>query len=307
MNRRRWFFVFSVLSCASLSLVDSTRARGDFPVREACLLEEEFPAKLSETGFYASIGEKRFVDSMVPYEVSSSFWNDGAQKQRHFRLPAGKTIGFRATEPWEFPDGTLFVLTLFLEEGDARLYVETRVIRLHGDHLHFATYTWNAEQDEATLTPEGDLVYANYGKSSQVWQIADVADCFECHNTASQLMLGVKTSQMNRLVAGEDGPVNQLRRLADKGWLTGLPEDLVGLPSQPNPLDAQAPLDARARSYLDTNCASCHRPGGQGSGTLDLRLETPIHLSGLIRLNDKFEPTRGSLVPGHPRRSKLVR
>jgi mono/diheme cytochrome c family protein len=42
----------------------------------------------------------------------------------------------------------------------------------------------------------------------------------------------------------------------------------------PQPFDAAAPLAARARAYLHTNCAHCHRPSGPAPSALDLRYAT---------------------------------
>jgi hypothetical protein len=38
--------------------------------------------------------------------------------------------------------------------------------------------------------------------------------------------------------------------------------------------DSAAPLQARARAWLDVNCSHCHRPGGPTTLTLDLRSTT---------------------------------
>jgi uncharacterized repeat protein (TIGR03806 family) len=55
----------------------------------------------------------------------------------------------------------------------------------------------------------------------------------------------------------------QLRRLAD-------------------PLDEKAGLDARARAYLQGNCAHCHVESGGGNAQIDLEFWTPLAKTGLL-------------------------
>jgi hypothetical protein len=42
----------------------------------------------------------------------------------------------------------------------------------------------------------------------------------------------------------------------------------------PDPFDASQPVATRARAYLHTNCAQCHRPGGPTPSAMDLRFNT---------------------------------
>jgi mono/diheme cytochrome c family protein len=51
------------------------------------------------------------------------------------------------------------------------------------------------------------------------------------------------------------------------------------LPSLPDPADTAAPLAERARAYLHTNCAQCHRPGGPTASAMDLRYSTLLDLT----------------------------
>ena len=43
----------------------------------------------------------------------------------------------------------------------------------------------------------------------------------------------------------------------------------------PTPEGTEA-LEARARSYMHTNCSMCHRPNGNGGGPMDLRFATSL-------------------------------
>ncbi|MDP3072940.1 MAG: hypothetical protein Q8N18_21790 [Opitutaceae bacterium] len=102
----------------------------------------------------------------------------------------------------------------------------------------------------------------------------------------------------------------QLRLWITRGWL----DAASGLDQQPRLLaldDKSAPLERRVRSYLEVNCAMCHRPGGLSRAQFDARLSTPLEKSGLIDV----EPIGGDLgiagsrliVPGVPEKSILLR
>jgi hypothetical protein len=72
-----------------------------------------------------------------------------------------------------------------------------------------------------------------------------------------------------------------------------LPEPAT-LPSMPDPMDATAPLDARARAYLHTKCAQCHRPSGPTPSNIDLRYTTALAATNTCNV----APSSGNLGLG---------
>jgi hypothetical protein len=91
--------------------------------------------------------------------------------------------------------------------------------------------------------------------------------------------LGPETSQMNRdfTYPSTGRTHNQLQTLdAVAMFASPLAGDPATLPSIPDPMDAAADLAERARSYLHTNCAQCHQPGGPTPVDVDLRFSTSM-------------------------------
>ena len=78
-----------------------------------------------------------------------------------------------------------------------------------------------------------------------------------------------------------DGVVaNQIRTYAHIGMFESPPaeEAIADLPTVPDPTDSSQPLELRARSYMNSNCAHCHQPLGSAVSAIlrDLRYETPL-------------------------------
>jgi hypothetical protein len=81
------------------------------------------------------------------------------------------------------------------------------------------------------------------------------------------------------------------------------------LPRKVNPADVSAALEARARAYLDINCAHCHRkdgvggrPGIQFLDTLTLDKTGAINARPLVPLLGTESKV---IAPGHPEQSEL--
>jgi uncharacterized repeat protein (TIGR03806 family) len=242
----------------------------------------EWPALLSQTAAFRDTRRLLARDGLVPYELNVSFWSDGAHKQRWMALPDGQIVYSRQGE-WKFPAGTVFVKHFELATNESqpsqRRRLETRLLVCAANGSVFgATYKWRADESDADLLAtnltENILIHTATGDRTQSWYYPSREDCRTCHTDRAGGVLGVKTRQLNRSVIsawsrlglfdsppGEEGlrPSNFLARLDD----------------------TSRTLQDRARSYLDVNCANCHRPGGT-VGYFDARYDTPLEKQGLI-------------------------
>jgi hypothetical protein len=81
--------------------------------------------------------------------------------------------------------------------------------------------------------------------------------------------------------------------------------DPAAQPKLANPADTSAPLGDRARAYLHTNCAQCHRSQGPTAVPLDLRYSSLLSSTAACDV----PPTAGDLglgasariiAPGNP-------
>ena len=71
-----------------------------------------FPRQLSETGLFSSVADHRVSPGVIPYNVISPGWTDGAHALRYIALPPEETITSNGAGTWTFPEGTVFAQTL---------------------------------------------------------------------------------------------------------------------------------------------------------------------------------------------------
>jgi uncharacterized repeat protein (TIGR03806 family) len=208
----------------------------------------------------------------VPYAPSAAFWSDGADKERFLALPNGTTMRVGAGDDIEFPNGTVLVKNFRL----AGRPVETRLLMRHTDGEWAGySYEWNAQGTDATRVIGGKAASAG----GQTWVFPSEAQCLACHTAAAGRSLGLELAQLNgSLTYPQTGrTANQIVTLNSIGMfspaVTGSPSTW---PSMPDPYGAGGSLNDRARAYLHTNCAQCHRPGGGTPTDLDLRYTTSL-------------------------------
>lgn len=270
------------------------------------------PAMLSQTGCIDMTAPAKPAPGLIPYAVRSALWSDAAAKERFMSIPSGKKIhvldcavdtnackapaagGTGADDGhFDMPVGTVLVKNFSLEGK----HIETRLL-MNRDILGWVgySYEWNADQTEAMLLPD-DSTGKDKTFGTQVWHYPSRTQCFMCHTSYAGTSLGPSTAQLNSDFAYADGSMNQLEKLKQLGVFDTTPKNIAGLP---DPFGAD-PLEQRARSYIQANCAMCHRPGGE-FGSIDMRLQTSLADS---KMCDTAERDAGlvpvyRLAPGKP-------
>ncbi|HUA68588.1 MAG TPA: hypothetical protein VMA13_08565, partial [Candidatus Saccharimonadales bacterium] len=250
------------------------------------------PPLLSQTGAFKDVRDLVPNESLIPYDVVVPFWSDGATKIRYISVPDGK-IQFAPTSEWIFPRGTVFVKTFALATNELDPHslrrLETRLLVCDKNGgVYGAVYKWRADNSDADLLAtnltETIGITTATGVRTQMWYYPSRADCLTCHTANAGGVLGVKTRQLNRDFAYPSGVVdNQLRAWNHVGLFnTNLDgADWNDFSKLVRPDDLSRSLEDRARSYLDANCAQCHRPKGTVA-YFDARYDTPLAQQGLI-------------------------
>jgi len=199
--------------------------------------------------------------------------------------------------------------------------LETRLlVRDTNGYVYGATYKWRADNSDADLLTNGlseeVVIHGPDGDRTQRWFYPGRQDCLTCHSYASGGVLGLKTRQLNGdFEYPTGGAANQLRTLGRLGLFDAAFEEpkISHYPRLVNVTNVAAPLELRARSYLDANCSMCHRPGGVGA-FFDARFDTPLPRQNLVNGPVANQLGLGGanqaakvIVPGATNRSILYR
>ena len=284
-------------------------------------VSDQLPRSLSSTGLFSQIQSQTPAPGLIPYSVNAQLWSDGAFKTRLLALPGEELIGFEADSFWRFPPGAVFVKNFYLEmeRGNpaSRRIVETRLLvrNNRGEAWTGLSYQWNEAGTEAELLEDSDIrnyaiVDADNPESGaeHTHYFPSRTECTLCHTRAAGYVLGFHTAQLNKLHMYGEIEDHQLRSFNHIGLFSeNIGTDYGDLPWQPDPFDPRAGVKHRARSYLDANCAQCHRPLGTGRSNLDLRFSTAldqIHAVDVRPVVDEMGMDDVRLIsPGAPERS----
>jgi len=250
----------------------------------------------------------RAAADLVPYDLNSPLWSDGALKRRWVRLPAGTTLGYAGQGAFDFPIGTMVVkeFSYVQTPGDptTRRPVETRfLVKREDAGWEGYGYEWTPAFSDATLLDEAATKRVTWsyaggdGGHTQIYPTRD--ECRTCHVRAAGDILGLQAGQLNR--THDYGGVfdDQLRTFEHLGLFGAVSAADAGRFA--NPHDTTEPLARRVRGYLAANCSQCHQPGG-ARPTRDFRWETPFEDTHLC---DAGAPFGAAIVPGDSMSSLL--
>lgn len=238
------------------------------------ILAEKPAEVLSAYGLFADAAGRELGEGVVPYDLINPLFSDHAAKYRAMFVPEGETIGYEDADVFNFPVGSVLIKTFAFApdmrtpEVDER-YIETRLLIRKADGWEAFPYIWNEEQTEAryapvggkqtieTISPDGDELAIRYA-------VPNRNQCKTCHQAGDDIVpIGPKARNLNH-----SGPlgVNQISDWSARGILAGAPPADVA-PAVPAAFDANGALEARARAWLEINCAHCHKADGGASNS----------------------------------------
>ncbi len=226
--------------------------------------------KLSDYNFFKlPMSDMDPVYGVLPFQPASQLFTDYALKKRFIWMPEGASATIGADdEILNFPLGTILIKHFYynnvLPENSTKI-IETRLMILKSEGWIFANYVWNEEQTEAMLSENLIFVpisWMHNGTQRDIqYQIPSSGQCFMCHyDSAANHPIGPKPQNINFAINYADGLKNQLEKLKEFGYISN--EVPANINSIVDYTDTSKSLDMRARSYLEINCAHCHKDQG---------------------------------------------
>lgn len=237
----------------------------------------ERPAKmLSAYGLFVDAGAKQPADGVIGYDLINPLFSDHAEKDRLVYVPKGTKADWRDDDVFAFPVGSVLVKSFsYAETGK----IETRLLIHKADGWTGYPYVWNEDRTEAIYSPVGakKSVQTRFKTGKNANDVFDIAysvpnqnQCKTCHQAGSVLSpIGPKARNLG---------AEQVENWAQLGLVSVPHADFASVPSIAL---EEGDLSARARAYLDINCAHCHKSNGAASNSglwLTWGEESPVKL-----------------------------
>lgn len=275
--------------------------------------DQDFPSTLSDTNFFADLATLTPNPGGHDYVPNLRFWSDHAEKKRWFLIDEdADTMTFSETDSWSYPAGTVWAKHFdyptewetftrsfngqsFTDQrpvtNSPRKRLETRFLVRSLNGAYGVSYRWNNQnsgsQTEATLADSNGEsfpidVLVDGSPSTVAWNIPSRSACMVCHTPQAGHSLSFNTRQLNTHGSMNGTSGNYLDLLRAAGYVTGFSAEAADQERHVKPSEDEYSLEARVRSYLDVNCAYCHKDGGTGGGDWDGSYHLTLDESGLV-------------------------
>lgn len=279
-------------------------------------------ANLSEYEFFlGELKNMKPAEGVVPYALNSALFTDYAFKARFIKIPEGRQALYNAKEVFDYPEGTVLIKNFYypadFNQPDKNVRIlETRLLIKETNEWKALPYIWNDEQTEANLSVAGKNIPVEWkhtdGQLRRVnYVIPNMNQCKGCHLRGDKVMpIGPSARQLNGDYPFEEGNQNQLIYWQGHGMLNGLP-DVAQVPHLASYEDQTVSVNARARAWLEINCAHCHRADGPAKNSGLYLLATEMNPAQLGVGKAPVAAGKGSggllygIVPGKPDESIL--
>ena len=233
------------------------------------------------------------------YHIATPAWNNGLSTRYFYSIPDGELIlpGFGGD--LLFPPGSVLIKNLYA--GDH--IVETQLLMHHYTGWAGYNYLWREDREDADLVHDGRNIETSVG----LHRVSGPGECTACHNPVTRGVIGADIAQLGSFSQDGMTGLDQLDQAKLLGFADYIPATMSKAMA---PVDQDRELQGRARSYLHSNCSSCHRPGGSVAG-LDLRAHVSLAATGACNT----PPTQSDLgidgarllAPGKPEQSLLFK
>ncbi|HEY3947503.1 SO2930 family diheme c-type cytochrome [Phenylobacterium sp.] len=301
---------------AAIASIGATPAPDPSAVDLKALMAETPAPVLSAYRIFIGEGPNRPNAGVTPYALNTPLFSDYAEKARFLYLPPGAHATWRAQGALDLPVGAVLVKSFaypadFRKPADKVRVIETRLLIHRRRGWVALAYVWNDAQTRAVLKRAGtrvDVAFTDaHGKPAEIdYRVPNQNQCKECHSLSGRLApIGVKGRNLNGDFAYAEGTENQLAHWTRTGLLVGAPApDKAPRTAVWN--DPAEPLEARARAYLDGNCAHCHNPKGAASNSglfLNLEEARPVRYGvgkRPVAAGKGAGDLTNDLVPGRP-------
>lgn len=248
------------------------------PIVSVDLTTVPYP-KLSDYNFFVGDIKDQIPSlNVLPYEPASALFSDYAHKKRFVWMPEGTHATYNGDgNIFEFPVGAALVKTFYYENvipGNVTKNIETRLLIRKSDGWKAYTYVWNESQTDALLetTNNGLIVPVSWTENSITknvnFKIPAQTECITCHkinpNHTGEITIpiGPKPQNINTVFNYTSGSMYQIQKWKSVGYLGNDTPETSQIYSTVDWRDTSKSLELRARSYIDMNCAHCHREGG---------------------------------------------